>query len=98
MLKTIYLTLLFLVTLSCGDVAPGANNCALTDGTLFGNTNGGLALLFKDITTHKCYSNATTKAWAVSAPYVSDATKHFCVDSTGKATTTGAAMTGTLCP
>ncbi len=88
---------LFYSTQNPGSYGTAADGCT---GTLFTTAGTGLATLLAGIqskaTGVDCVSSST--AWAVQA---SVGTSHFCVDSTGKSTSTSAATnvgTATLCP
>ncbi|MCI0597785.1 type II secretion system GspH family protein [Candidatus Parcubacteria bacterium] len=73
--------------------------------TLFTSTNPNVVQIIGDLTSASpaydpvCGVDATGSAYAISHRLTSPATAlYFCVDSTGKATTTATAPTGTACP
>jgi len=73
------------------------NSCTAGEGLLANTTfkAGVAAAASASGNAASCY--AATSTWAVSVPLKSNASTHWCVDSTGKSATTSAAVTSTLC-
>ncbi len=79
---------------SYGSVAVSNNSCAATAGTLFADATIVKALAGVDTAngTGTVTCNSSASAYAVQSPLASDNTKYWCVDSTGTAKQTTAAM------
>jgi prepilin-type N-terminal cleavage/methylation domain-containing protein len=82
-----------------GDYGGTASTC--TTGSMFPDTTSGIAALVTQANypsgdTLACFSSNT--AWAVSAKLSPTAGAYFCSDSTGRAASTTAAASSTVCP